>query len=179
MTANPWHSADRVKHKSWPVIFSNLFLLSPLFMEEEVPFFFHPGARGIFHQCQNSLSVPHAIGFTFQGLPIRGYPFSSNYIFLWVISACTLWLSLYAAQYLYSSHSKLQYLSVYPQMCFNKSILSGQQHCCCCCFFRMRSMKPRVKSINSRTPEGVRSFSERRNWLQLAKRFFQVFFCPL
>lgn len=40
MTANPWHSADRVKHKSCPVIFSNLFLLSSLFMEGEYPFFF-------------------------------------------------------------------------------------------------------------------------------------------
>lgn len=53
-------------------------------------FFPHPGAVGIFHQVQGSLSVPHTVSFTFQRLPIVGHPFSINCVFLWVISAWTL-----------------------------------------------------------------------------------------
>ncbi len=172
MTVNPWHSADGVKHKNWPVIFFNFFLLSFLFMEGGGTFLLHPGAREIFHQCQNSLSVPHSACLTFQRLPIIGYPFSINDAFLWVSPPCTLWLRLYAEQYLNSYNIYLyilRHVSTDPLSVANNTAA----------VVRMRSMKPHVKSMKSRIPEGVRSFYERRNWLQLAERFFQVFFCPL
>lgn len=177
MTANPWHSADRVKHKSWPVIFSNLFLLSPLFMEGEVPFFFTLEQKKFFinagtHYQFLTLSVslfsgcqswaPHfLLMMSFYGsfLPAlygQGCMQSDSCIALTVNYNIYLYI--------------LRYVSTDPFSVADDTVAV---------VVRMRSMRPHLKSMKSRIPEGVRSFSERRNWLQLAERFFQVFFCPL
>ena len=176
MTANPWHSADGVIHKSWPVISSNLFLLSFLFMEGEVPFFFTLEQEEFFTNARTHYHFPVLSVSLSSGCQ------SQATHFLLIMSFYGSFLpALYGEGYMQSSTlialavnyniflDILQHVSTDPFSVAHNTVA----------VVRMRSTKPRIKSMRNRIPEGIRSFSERKNWLQLAERFFQVFFCPL
>lgn len=170
MTANPWHSADRVKHKSCPVIFSNLFLLSSLFMEGEYPFFFTLEQEEFFTDARTHYQLLVLSVSLFNGCQSRASHFRlimsfygsflpALYGWGYMQSGTCIALAVRCNIYLYI----LRYVSTYPSLVANYIV----------------AVVGRMKSMKSRIPEGFRSFSERRNWLQLAERFFQVFFCPL
>lgn len=65
-------------------------------MEGEVPFFFLPGARRFFTKAETHYQFLILSASLFRGCLSYATSVSINYVFLWVISASTLWLRLHA-----------------------------------------------------------------------------------